>query len=657
MGFFDNLFGRKKPKPDADPKPAPAPATPVQKPGRAEPLVGQAKQPQQPPTDPSKDPNMVRVYDAYGREMFIPKQEWRTKVLPEAIKTNWNNADQLYGVIFSALNDGLFADVLDAAEQLQRIDPNPGRGTCVHSIVLMKNNRLEDAERVLRSYLEKHGEDGSVLTNLAKVYSARNEHQKVDEILWHGLEVDPNQDNGMGWYFAIQRERNGEPAAWEALRRVAAIPGSWRAQLWLARQAFKNGKAEEAMALYQDVLGCVTKPVPADLLMQMSGDLGNAGRLPEILQLVEPHFDVQAHGLQVGNNLIKAHLDLRQLDEARRILDLLYAQKRMDWQQHLRFWDTEIAKARVAGTKVDQTAPMKMAMLTGEGPVWLKPSSPAAELFPAKAQDAMVIAFLGSSAEMATNSKRVEHQMANIQGRLSRSIPLFLAEQVEFNSSARTQTLVPWITEPAGGFVLSGGAWKDEDAASSSRQGELKSDYVVSCHLKTQAEPWILELRLVRSIDGKCLGIFSANLSSAEPQQAMPDIARQLLTLLEQQAEVEIQAPPQFYQVPDGAKFSWYLLRLEQLLAVRCGGMDGVQPGFLSGEREIIDGNIQQCLACPDNVCTRILLAQTLQSMKRVRPVVLPEFKEKIDLLQKEKPLPEPAHGVIQRIINEVFAA
>jgi hypothetical protein len=43
--------------------------------------------------------------------------------------------------------------------------------------------------------------------------------------------------------------------------------------------------------------------------------------------------------------------------------------------------------------------------------------------------------------------------------------------------------------------------------------------------------------------------------------------------------------------------------------------------------------------------------------MKKVRPEILPEFKDKLALLQKEKPLSEPAHGVVQRILNEVLAA
>jgi hypothetical protein len=62
-------------------------------------------------------------------------------------------------------------------------------------------------------------------------------------------------------------------------------------------------------------------------------------------------------------------------------------------------------------------------------------------------------------------------------------------------------------------------------------------------------------------------------------------------------------------------------------------------------------------LTCPANVNTRILLANTLLAMKRVRPDVLPEFKDKLALLQKENPLDEPAQGIIQRMINEALAA
>jgi hypothetical protein len=108
------------------------------------------------------------------------------------------------------------------------------------------------------------------------------------------------------------------------------------------------------------------------------------------------------------------------------------------------------------------------------------------------------------------------------------------------------------------------------------------------------------------------------------------------------------------YTVPGGVDFPLYLLRLEQLLAARCSAIEGVSPGFLHGEREIVDGNIQQCLAAPGSVGVRILLAQTLSALKRVHPEILPEFKDKLALLQKEHPLPEPACGVVRRIFDEV---
>ena len=66
---------------------------------------------------------------------------------------------------------------------------------------------------------------------------------------------------------------------------------------------------------------------------------------------------------------------------------------------------------------------------------------------------------------------------------------------------------------------------------------------------------------------------------------------------------------------------------------------------------------IQQCLAFPSCVNARILLLQTLISMKRVRPEILPEFKDRLTLLLQEHPLIQPAQAVLQRLFNEVLSA
>ncbi len=97
-----------------------------------------------------------------------------------------------------------------------------------------------------------------------------------------------------------------------------------------------------------------------------------------------------------------------------------------------------------------------------------------------------------------------------------------------------------------------------------------------------------------------------------------------------------------------------YLLRLEQLLAVRCATMNGVSREFLHAEREIIDGNLQLCLIFPSNIATRILLVQTLLNMNKTKPEVVREFIEKVVMLQKDKPLAEPAQSIVQEMLNEL---
>lgn len=153
-------------------------------------------------------------------------------------------------MLVGALHHGFAADIIPYAEHLWRADPIPSRGAAILGIVYMDVNRLDDAERVLSDFIAAHGE--VVLTNLAKVDSRRGDNARAESILWHALEVDPNQDNGLGWYAAIQRDRGGEPSASDAFRRIAALPRSWRAQLWLARDAVQGKDFPAAEPLYME---------------------------------------------------------------------------------------------------------------------------------------------------------------------------------------------------------------------------------------------------------------------------------------------------------------------------------------------------------------------------------------------------------------------
>jgi hypothetical protein len=49
-------------------------------------------------SDLRSDPNFIPALDEFGREVFLTKEEWRTRVLPKTVKANWNNPEQLYGI-------------------------------------------------------------------------------------------------------------------------------------------------------------------------------------------------------------------------------------------------------------------------------------------------------------------------------------------------------------------------------------------------------------------------------------------------------------------------------------------------------------------------------------------------------------------------------
>nr|BFE91273.1 hypothetical protein GCM10020185_18090 [Pseudomonas brassicacearum subsp. brassicacearum] len=60
-------------------------------------------------------------------------------------------------------------------------------------------------------------------------------------------------------------------------------------------------------------------------LMMISGDLGNNGQIPLIIELVEPVYDEHKHDPMAGINLLRAYQELGQAAEGEALLARLYA--------------------------------------------------------------------------------------------------------------------------------------------------------------------------------------------------------------------------------------------------------------------------------------------------------------------------------------------
>jgi len=601
----------------------------------------------------SRNDEMITIYDELGREMQVTREEWREKVLLGNLEKAYNDPDALYEYIVSGLNDGFVDDLRKPAERLLKIDPDPFRATCILGIVYTQLKKLSKAEALFKNCMNKHGEHAYVLTNLAKVYGERMQPELELETLWHALELDPNQENGVIYYVSLIKERDGEAGERSALERMASLPGSWRPQIWQARALLECKDLDAAMALYRHALATVKDPVPADMLMQISGDLGQRGYLLEILDLVGPHFAPSKHGLAVGNNLLKAYHDLGMLESGYELLSNLQACQRPDWRQTLGFWDNEYNQLKMEVEDPVAEEDIRVSMLGVEGPVWYNAEDCTRDLVTPRSSNAVRVGFLAGTVDAVRSSKGMQMELSDVEGRVSRAIPLYMNEALYCGYDVNSLTLIPWM-ENRGGFILSGQPWKDDSAAAQRISEEEGLDYVVTTHLVVRGENWKLQLRVIRCIDALCFGKFSFDFAEGCIEPILKPALEEIIHVLRREANMK-----SLNTFNMGAlrreEVDHYLFRLEQTLAVRCSTMDGVSRGFLCNPTEIVDGVIELGVRNPYHLPPRLILLRILKRLSEKQPKLVASYEDKVNYLFREHSVGTTFDRTLESAFRQLF--
>lgn len=607
--------------------------------------------------EPSKtgEEQPIRVFDSYGRELLVPREEWRTKILPANIKKHWDDADSLYSIIVQSLGDGLVSDIAFAARRLFEIDRDLARSAAVLGIVEMELGRLDAAESVLKGALGRTGEDGILLTNLAKVIAKKGDSVESERTLWRALQADPNQDNGLLWWVAIHRERGGERAERQALERVAALPGSFRASLWLARSALQRGDRQRALDLYATPLAL--NEIPGDVLMQISGDLGNAGMLNELLALVAPHFRIETHGIAVGNNLLKTYVDLGRFTDARKLLEQLYACRRPDWRQTLEFWERELDdKTRGFGPVAEQQP--AIAVLQVVGPVWCREMEGLAALLPQKAAGAPRVAVMMPSCTPTKPSDVAVSQRTNVEGSLSRALALALAESVHLDTSAVGIALVPVVaTGPNGGFVLAGAPWSIDALLAAAGRETTPVAAIASLHLNASTNPWLISMTIHATSSPQPILTrqLEVNVDPSNPEAALTSLRTVLNSAAVELPGVSTTTRPGWSQHPHGSELASWLAGTEQCLAVVCADPSSGGPAIaLYGERSVVDGILAAAVGNPGSVPWRMLLVTVLTRLAKVRPEIVADYVDRAEKLMREHALDGNVGYAIAQAVSSI---
>jgi tetratricopeptide (TPR) repeat protein len=255
-------------------------------------------------------PETIEVIGENGQCNEIPVQQWADEILPQLLKKAWDDANLLYGVISLAVDHGSADAVLEASARAFELDTIPERGSVMYSIVLTRAGKLDESEKVLNDYLAAHGDSDIILTGLAEVQLCREQTDAMEATLRKALEINPNNDRSLQLLVELTGKNGGPEAEAKMLEEMVGKPDSWRAILWQAHRAVESKDKSEAVRLYRKA--SERSQYDPEVLTVLSVDLGNAGYVLEMIELLEPHYSPEKHGINPGWNLVQAYLNTGQ---------------------------------------------------------------------------------------------------------------------------------------------------------------------------------------------------------------------------------------------------------------------------------------------------------------------------------------------------------
>jgi tetratricopeptide (TPR) repeat protein len=598
----------------------------------------------------------VDVYDSFGRQVSLTLDRWRSLIFEPTLKAAWNQPDELAACVSRSMQDGLTTEALPASARLLELEPRVPRAVALHAAVLRSLKRFDEAQSLLEKHLEGEGDSLAALLGLLQVFLAKENNQEARPIVSRILLLDPNNSLAYRTFIDAARRDAGASGEQQAIYRIATLPNSWRARLWIAKRQLDEGDLEAALQTYDEALNMTARPVPEDFLMGMTGDLGMHNHAAEMVALGEPLFDPMHHGLNVGNNLMKANLDLGNLRRTRELLDSLYALAQPAWQSQLVRWEEALVKAAAERyISPTDTAP-EVGFAAFPRVLWLKTDSDEERAFlgDALSERPSVVIFTASCAQEG-GAEFDQQQTAHIGGLISRSLPVYLTERLASGRIADPYLLVPWMMKPRPGLVLINQPWNLEAIVMHAKQANPKATWAIAPHITYASGRWQVTLQVIELESSRIVTTITQEIELKTPKPSFESIADQVVSFYEA-ALGTTRHPPEFYQAPQNEWFGDYLMRIDDLIRCRCFGPEGVESNDIFGHRAMLEASLRQCLAAPDNATVRAFFIAMFSAVRRSRRGVSIEYERYLGRLQSQHPLNEQLQGPFNRRVEEILA-
>lgn len=308
----------------------------------------------------------------------------------------------------------------------------------------------------------------------------------------------------------------GEPVAERKPTAGGVMP-----QLAAAREKLKARDLPAAMAIYEEVLAGAADRT--DVLVTISADLGTNGHVQQLIELLAPRYDAQKHGAAAGINLLQAYLATRNAEAAQHLLDLLFALNRPDLEARLVGFSNAVAELFVTETEaadvVRPMAPATISLVSISKPVWFYGlEAMAPHLLPRKEGKLRRVAFAQCALPGLDGAEARAVRPEEALGRLSRGLPLWLAETFAFGAGYDAIAAVG--VSSARHYALFPVEWVAENIRQLNESGDGKLDYVVTGALRNRHDDFELSLRIWEVKKFRELKTFSArwNPSTADEE-------------------------------------------------------------------------------------------------------------------------------------------
>lgn len=571
-----------------------------------------------PKGQPVGEQRLISFVDTYGRTFQVPLDQWRESVLRPNLESKWNSPDELYSLILSALGDDLVADVDGASVRLLEIDPTPERAFVIRAIVQMRLQKLDDAGATLREAIAKLGESGILLTNLAKVIDMQGDHAWAMATLDRALELDPNQDNGLGWRLAVLGEAQGEAPARAYLINLAARADAWYPQLLLGQGAIRAGQREDGLAWFDQALA--RAPHGSGLMLTVTGELGRQGLLNDAVQRIAPLYDERRDDIRVGYNLLQAYLELGDAITGRALLDRLFALGQPAYAEQLQHFAKAFDELIAEPPKPLHHEP-QIQLMQLDLPPWLLGMYDMAWAAPARGANRPRIALLPLAATGESLGGHGRTGREDERGRLSRALPLLLLEQLVYGSDLEATMNLP--VADGHNLVLFSRAVGDEELEFLAREFAFAVDGEITA---LEAQRFRITYRLRKLDDFAIVQQVEREFDEAEAGDALIAITGAILSALGAATASVIEPRVPMYALPTACT-SQYVSALGQVLSLTLVCLANARD-TLFGERNIYGWVQSLAVALPDNDPAQFMYFTALAKGRRMGSPIVDEFEK-----------------------------